>query len=104
MSVGIQIISVTKDSLSVVIVALSRKKKYHLQDSQTVDLYTIMISLNRKRELFRLYKNEIITFEHHNSFKNISPLLYVLQKIAISRENSQSALITEGTLGRLKTV
>ena len=31
----------------------------------------------------------------------ISPLLYVLLKIAISRENSPSALITLGTRGRL---
>ena len=61
----------------------------------------IMISLNRKHELFRQYKNGIVTFDHYNSFRIISRLLYVLEKIAISRENSQSALITLGTSGRL---
>ena len=30
----------------------------------------IMISLNRKHELFRQYKNLIVTFDHYNSFKN----------------------------------
>ena len=29
-----------------------------------------MVSLNRKHELFRQYKNGIITFDHYNSFKN----------------------------------
>ena len=29
-----------------------------------------MISLNRKHELFRQYKNGIVTFGHYNSFKN----------------------------------
>ena len=58
----------------------------------------IMISLNRKHELFRQYKNGIVTFDH---FKNNFTLLYVLQKIAVSRENSQSALKTLGTRGRL---
>ena len=29
-----------------------------------------MILLNRKHELFRQYKNGIVTFDHHNSFKN----------------------------------
>ena len=30
----------------------------------------IMVSLNRKHELFRQYKNGIVTFDHYNSFKN----------------------------------
>ena len=30
----------------------------------------IMISPNRKHELFRQYKNGIVTFDHYNSFKN----------------------------------
>ena len=30
----------------------------------------IMVSLNRKHELFRQYKNHIVTFDHYNSFKN----------------------------------
>ena len=29
-----------------------------------------MISLNRKHELFRQYKNGTVTFDHYNSFKN----------------------------------
>ena len=29
-----------------------------------------MISLNRKHELFRRYKNGTVTFDHYNSFKN----------------------------------
>ena len=29
-----------------------------------------MISLNRKHELFRQYKNGIVSFDHYNSFKN----------------------------------
>ena len=30
----------------------------------------IMVSLNRKHELFRQYKNRIFTFDHYNYFKN----------------------------------
>ena len=30
----------------------------------------IMVSMNRKHELFRQYKNGIVTFDHYNSFKN----------------------------------
>ena len=29
-----------------------------------------MVSLNRKHEVFRQYKNGIVTFDHYNSFKN----------------------------------
>ena len=29
-----------------------------------------MVSLNRKYELFRQYKNGIVSFDHYNSFKN----------------------------------
>ena len=61
----------------------------------------IMISLNRKEELFRQYKNGTVTFDHYNSFKNNFTTSLRLQKIAISRGNSPSALITLGTRGRL---
>ena len=61
----------------------------------------IMVSLNRKHELFRQYKNGIVTFDHYNSLKTISQLLYVMLEIIISRENSQSALIIQGTPVRL---
>ena len=30
----------------------------------------IMVSLYRKHELFRQYKNGIVSFDHYNSFKN----------------------------------
>ena len=84
-----------------------------------------MVSLNRKHQLFRQYKNGIVTFDHYNSFKNNFTtrnarnrtnqlydtfngifLLditdhYVMQEIIISRENSQSARIIQGTHGNL---
>ena len=52
-----------------------------------------MVSRNRKRELFRQYKNGIVSFDHYNSFKTISQLLYAVLEIIISRENSESARI-----------
>ena len=52
----------------------------------------IMIYLNRKHELFRQYKNEIVSFDHYNSFKNNFTITLRLAKIAISWENSRSAL------------
>ena len=61
----------------------------------------IMISLNGEHELFRQYKNGIVTIDHYNSFKNNYTTTLRLAKIAIFRENSQSALITLGTSGRL---
>ena len=61
----------------------------------------IMVSLNRKHELFRQYKNGIVSFDHYNSFKKNSQLLYVMLEIIISRENSHSARIIQGTPGRL---
>ena len=71
MSVLIQIISVTTYSLSIAIVVLSRKEKYHLQDFRKPWISdAIMISLNRKHELYRQCKNGIVTFDHYNSFKN----------------------------------
>ena len=60
-----------------------------------------MVSLNRKHELFRQYKNGIVTFDHYNSLKTILQLLYVMLEIIISRENSQSVRIIQGTPGRL---
>ena len=40
----------------------------------------IMTSLNRKQELFRQYRNEIVTFDHYNSFKNNFPTTLRLAK------------------------
>ena len=78
----VQIISVTTYLLSIAIVVLSKKKKHLLHDLQAGISDAIMISLNRKHELFRLYDNGIVTFDNYNYFQHIS----------ISRENSQSAL------------
>ena len=58
----------------------------------------IMVSLNRKHELFRHYKNSIATFEHHKYFKN-----NFTHTLRLSRNNyfqikfTQSARITQGT-------
>ena len=71
MLVLIQIISVTIYSLSTAIVVLSTKKYIYfarLRKPWISD--AIMISLNRKLELFRQYKNGIVTFDHYNSLKN----------------------------------
>ena len=72
MLVLMQINFAMTNSLSIAIVAQSMKKKYLLQDYRShgfLMLY-IMVSLNRKHELFRQYKNGIFTFDHFNSFKN----------------------------------
>ena len=45
-----------------------------------------MISLNRKHELFRQCKNGIVTFDHHNSFKNNFTTTLRLLKINSSRK------------------
>ena len=71
-------------------------KKWNQQE-----IYPIMVSMNRKHELFQQYKNGIVSFDHYNSFKTISQLLYVMLEIIISRKNSQSAQIIQGTPGRL---
>ena len=65
----------------------------------------IMISLNRKHELlFDSIRMELLPLIIIIPSRIISPLLHVLLKIAISRENSPSALITLGTRGKLYTV
>ena len=53
----------------------------------------IMVSLNRKHELFRQYKNGIVSFDHYNSFKKNLQLLYVMLEKIISRKNLQGAQI-----------
>ena len=56
----IQIIYVTiKDKK----ISFARLRKPSISDE-------IMISQNRKHKLFRQYKNDIVTFDHYNSFKN----------------------------------
>ena len=72
MLVLIQTISVTNYSLSIAIVVLSNKKKYHLQDFAIKRWISdaVMIYLNLKHKLFRQYKNGIVTFDHYNSFKH----------------------------------
>ena len=70
MSVLIQIISVKTYSLSKRIVVLSRKKKNFARLRKQWISDAIMISLNDKHELFREYKNGIVTFDHYNLFKN----------------------------------
>ena len=60
-----------------------------------------MVSLNSKHELFRQYKNGIVTLIIITTLKTISQLLYVMLEIITSRENSQIARIIQGTPGRL---
>ena len=66
----IQTISVITYTLSIAIIAQSKKNKYILQDFASHWFHAIMVSLNRKHVLFRQFKNGIVTFDHHNSFKN----------------------------------
>ena len=71
MLVIILIIYVITYLLSIANVAQSNKNKYlfsRLRQPWISD--AIMVSLNRKYELFRLYKNGIVAFDHYNSFKN----------------------------------
>ena len=66
-----QIISVITYSLSIAIVAQPKEKEIsftRLRKSWISD--AIMVSLNLKQELFRPYKNGIVTFDHYNTFTN----------------------------------
>ena len=65
MLVLIQIVSVITYSLSIAIVAQSKKKKYLTRHGKPRISDAIMVWLNRKHDLF-------VTFDHHNSFKNNS--------------------------------
>ena len=56
----------------------------------------IMISLNRKNELFRQYKNDIVIFDHYNSIKNnftttlrLAENYYVQRKFTERSDNSR---------------
>ena len=52
-------------------VGCHQENKYRLQGFARPWISdAIMVSLNRKHELFRQYKNGIVTFDHYNSFKN----------------------------------
>ena len=105
MSALIQIISVTTYSLSISIVVLSMKKKYNLQNFASRGFLTLLWFLwTANTNYFDSIRMELLPLIIVIPLRIISPLLYVLQKIAISRGNSQSALITLGTLGRLSTV
>ena len=75
-------------------ISFARHRKQWISDA-------IMISLNRNTNYFNNIGMELLPLIIVIPFRTISPLFYVLQKIAISRENSQSALITLGTRGRL---
>ena len=55
---------------------------YYYKTSQAMDLWAIMVLLNRKYKLFRQYKNGIVTFDHYNSFENnFKTTLYVMLEI-----------------------
>ena len=96
----IQIISVITYSFSIAIVAQSKKKKYLLQDyaSHLCISDATMVSLNRN---FYSIKMALLPLVIIILLKSISQLLYVLVEIIISRENSQSSRIIQGTPGRL---
>ena len=70
MSVLIQIISVTTYSLSSNCCPIKEKEISFARLRKPWISDAIMISLNRKHELFRQYKNGIVTFDHYNFFKN----------------------------------
>ena len=68
-----------------------------------------MISLNRKHELFRQYKNRTVTFDHHNSFKNnLTTILhlpknsYFQRKFTECSNNSRNTWKTLNCLIRCK--
>ena len=43
---------------------------FFYKTSQAPELYTIMVSMDVKHELFRQYKNGIVIFDHNNYYKN----------------------------------
>ena len=68
-----------------------------------------MVSLNRKHELFRQYKNDIVSFDHYNSFKNnFTTTLrhasnnYFLRKFIECSNNSRDTFKTLNSLIRYK--
>ena len=95
MLVIIQIIYEITYSLSITIFVLSKREKYFARS------VFLTLSLKRKHELFRKYKNGIVTIDYYNAFENNFTTTLRLVKNNISRGNSQNALITRGTLARL---
>ena len=101
MLVLMQIISVTTYSLSIAIVVLSKKKKYILQDFASRGFLTLLWYLwTANTNYFDSIRMALLPLIIIMVFRIISPLLYVLLKITISGENSQSTLITHWTPGR----
>ena len=69
----------------------------------------IMISLNRKHESFRQYRNGIVTFDHYNSFKNnftttlhLAKNGYFLRKFTERSNNSRDTWKTLNCLIRCR--
>ena len=90
MSVLIQIISVTTYSLSIAIVVLSRKRKYHLQDFASRGSLTLLWFLwTADTNYFHSIRMKLLPLMITIPLRIISSLLYVFEKIAISSENSQ---------------
>ena len=105
MSALIQIISVTTYSLSKAIVVLSKKKKYHLQDFTNRGSLTLLRFIwTSNTNYFDSIRMELLPLIIIIPLRIISSLLYILQKIDISRGYLPSCLITLGTRGRLQTV
>ena len=105
MLVLIPIISVITHLLSIANVANKRKINIFCKTLQAMDFYGIMVSLNRKHELFRQYKNGIVTFDHQNSFNNNFTTTvrharnnYFQRKFTECSNNSRD---TQGTLNSL---
>ena len=75
-------------------ISFARLRKTWISDA-------IMISLNRKHELFRQYKNGIVTFDHYNSFENNFTTTILFSKNSYF-QRKLITLITQGTRGRFK--
>ena len=81
MSALIQIISVTTYSLSIAIVVLSRKKKYHLQDFVSRGSLTLLWFLwTLNTNYFDSIRMELLHLIIIIPLRIISPLLYVFAK------------------------
>ena len=102
MLVIILIIYVITYLLSIANVAQSNKNKYifsRLRQPWISD--AIMVSLNRKYELFRLCKNGIVAFDHYNSLKNnFTTTLRHARNNYFQRKFTECSNI-QGTPGRL---
>ena len=59
-----------------------------------------MVSLNRKHEIFWQYKNDIVSFDHYNSFKNNFTTTLHHARNNYFQRNSRSARIIQGTPGK----